>query len=136
VKLCAKFGGPRVDGQPDARQTRYAKTFEWYISELLRREFSARASGFNLRLKDAHPDDEFDCIALLDEGIVFVECKTGRNSIYSDVAKFIRRDTELTAMYSFYLVDRDYVFQRRGGDLPQLSREQAYELGILGIHQV
>ena len=104
---------------------RYAKTFEWYISELLRREFAARASGFALRLKDADPSDEFDCVALLDEGIVFVECKTGRTEIYKDIAKFMRRDAELSAAYSFYLFDRDYTFQRQGDDVPKLDRERA-----------
>jgi hypothetical protein len=137
IELCNQFGGWPNDINNEQRQMRYAKTFEWYISELLRREFGARASGFALRLEDAHSEDEFDCIALLDEGTVFVECKTGRNSsIYKDAAKFIRRDVEIVADYSFYLFDRDYIFQREGDDIPKLSRERAQEQRILGIHQV
>lgn len=135
LTLCDKFGGWGEDN-PEARQQRYASTFEWYISELLVREFAARASGFSLRLKDAHPGDEFDCVALLDEGTVQVECKTGKNSIYNDVAKFARRDSEVGAVYSFYLFDRDYTFAREGEDLPKLSREQAMKMGILGICRV
>src|SRR6266516_3605421 len=77
IKLCKKFGR-WSNNSPDAKRSRYANTFEWYVSELLRREFAARASGFHLRLKDADPGDEFDCIALLDRGIVLVECKTGK----------------------------------------------------------
>lgn len=134
-ELCDQFGDWKSEGS-DARQMRYAKTFEWYISEMLRREFASRASGFSIRLKDALPEDEFDCIAVLDEGVVFAECKTGENDIYKDVAKFIRRDTELSADYSFYLVDREYIFSREGNDRPTISRERARELGILGIFQV
>jgi hypothetical protein len=67
---------------------------------------------------------------------VLVECKTGRNSIYRDVAKFARRDLEVAAVYSFYLFDRDYTFTKDGEDLPKLSREQAMEMGILGICRV
>jgi hypothetical protein len=135
IKLCAQFGD-WGDNSHEIRQVRYAKTFEWYISELFHREFAARASGFGFRLKDANPDDEFDCIAVLDEGTVFVECKTGRDSIYSDVVKFIRRDAELAANYSFYVVDRDYIFQKEGDDVADLSRERAMELRILAIHQI
>ena len=76
----------------DARISHYSHTYEWYVSELLRRDFAARASGFNIRLKDAHAKDEFDCIAILDEGSVFVECKTGTDKLYKDVSKFMRRD--------------------------------------------
>lgn len=133
-KLCEKFGS--WSNAPDAIQNRYASTFEWYVSELLRREFAARASGFGLRLKDAHPDDEFDCVALLDAGLVFVECKTGRESIYSQIKTFLRRDAELGATYSFFVFDRDYTFRRTGDDVPELSYTQAFDLGVDGIIKV
>jgi hypothetical protein len=135
IELCSQFGDWKDDGA-EIRKMRYAKTFEWFVSELLRREFAARASGFSLRLKDALAGDEFDCIALLDDGVVFVECKTGKNEIYEDIAKFARRDAELAAAYSFYLFDRDYTFQREGDDLPQITRERARQLGILGIFKI
>lgn len=135
ITLCNKFGGWGEDKLGN-RQQRYASTFEWYVSQLLIREFAARASGFSLRLKDAHPEDEFDCIAFLDEGAVFVECKTGKNKIYGDVVKFARRDLEVDATYSFYLFDRDYIFTRGSDDLPELSRERALEVGILGMSKV
>jgi hypothetical protein len=120
----------------DARIRRYSHTYEWYVSELLRRNFAARASGFNIRLKDAHPKDEFDCVAILDQGSVFIECKTGTNKIYRDVSIFMRRDAELAAKYSIYLVDRDYMFNSDGEDTPRLHRSTAMELGILGIFKV
>jgi hypothetical protein len=133
-KLCEKFGGWSTT--PEAIQNRYASTFEWYVSELLRREFAARASGFGLRLKDAHPDDEFDCVALLDTGLVFVECKTGRESIYSQIKTFLRRDAELGATYSFFVFDRDYTFRRTGDDVPELSSTQAFDLGVESILRI
>jgi hypothetical protein len=134
-KLCEKFGS--WDYAEAAVQHRYACTFEWYISELLRREFAAQASGFGLRLKDAHPDDEFDCVALLDTGLVFVECKTGRGEIYPEIKKFLRRDGELSAAYSFFIFDRDYIFTRNGDDSPpSFSWSKAHSLGIESITKV
>jgi hypothetical protein len=134
VRLCEKFGS--WDSAQEAVRYRYSCTFEWYVSELLRREFAARASGFGLRLKDADPDDEFDCVALLDAGLVFVECKTGREDIYAQIGKFLRRDSELSATYSFFVFDRDYTFAKTGDDVPQLSWEQAYALGVQSITKV
>lgn len=103
---------------------------------MLRREFAARASGFSMRLKDANPDDEFDCIALVDQGLVFVECKTGRDDLYGEVAKFVRRDTELSATYSFFVFDRDYTFDKGQDDTPRLTVKQANDLGISSIFKV
>ena len=134
IQLCERFGGWNND--PEAIKLRYASTFEWYVSELLSREFSARANGFGLRMKDADPGDEFDCIALLDKGLTFVECKTGREGIYNQISKFIRRDAELGATYSFFVFDRDYTFARAGNDIPQLSADRAYALGVESIEKV
>jgi hypothetical protein len=134
-KLCEKFGS--WDNAETAVQHRYTCTFEWYISELLRREFAAQASGFGLRLKDADPDDEFDCVALLDSGLVYAECKTGRVEIYTEIKKFLRRDAELDAAYSFFVFDRDYIFVRTGDDIPaSFSWNKAYSLGIEEIAKV
>ena len=135
VDICGRLGTLDIDG-PEKRQSRYAHTFEWYMSELLRREFAARASGFSLRLKDGDPNDEFDCVALFDGGVVFVECKTGKGDIYPEIAKFIKRDAELDAKYSCFVFDRDYTFGRGEEDLPQLTSAQAKKLSVDAIHQL
>jgi hypothetical protein len=132
--LCQRFGG--WNNNPQRIQHRYASTFEWYVTELLCREFAARASGFGLRLQDANPDDEFDCVALLDEGLVFVECKTGAGAIYAEIERFLRRDGELQATYSFFVYDRDYIFSRTGDDVPRLTNTQAHELGVQAINKI
>jgi hypothetical protein len=87
-------------------------------------------------MKDADPDDEFDCVALLDSGVVFVECKTGKGDLYGEIEKFMRRDAELGAMHSFFVFDRDYTFNRGEDDTPRLSRQQAFDLGIQIISKV
>lgn len=132
--LCDAFGLDIKDDE--TRRRLYASTFEWFVSELFRREFSARATGFRIRLKDADPDDEFDCVALLDRGLVYAECKTGAGELYEDVRKFIRRDAEVNAEYSFFLYDRDYTFKRGKEDLPDLSSTRANSLGIGGIDRI
>lgn len=135
VDICERLGTLDVDA-PARKQFLYAHTFEWYISELLCREFSAHASGFNLRLKDADPNDEYDCIAIFDGGIVFVECKTGKGEIYSEIRKFRRRDSALNANYSWFLFDRDYTFARRGEDPPKLDLGKAKKASIDTIAQI
>jgi hypothetical protein len=135
IALCRTFGD-WSNVTPEANQHRYAATFEWFVSELLRREFAARAAGFGIRLKDAEPEDEFDCIALLDEGLAFVECKTGRGDLYPEIAKFIRRDAELDAIHSFFVFDRDYTFAKGENDVPKLSTAQAAALGVQSILKV
>jgi hypothetical protein len=135
INLCRKFGD-WSSFSAAANQNRYAATFEWYVSELLRREFAARASGFGIRLKDANPEDEFDCIALLDKGLVFVECKTGKGDLYGEIAKFMRRDAELSATYSFFVFDRDYTFDKGQDDTPKLSAKQAADLDLQSISKV
>jgi hypothetical protein len=135
ISLCRSVGDWQ-DTSAEANRRRYSATFEWYVSELLKREFAARASGFGIRLRDANPDDEFDCIALLDKGLVFVECKTGRGDLYGEIAKYVRRDAELSATYSFFVFDRDYTFGRGREDAPKLSKKQASDLGIQAINEV
>lgn len=73
---------------------------------------------------------------MIDDGAVFVECKTGRGVIFPEIAKFVRRDTGLDADYSLFIFDRDYTFQRDGEDTPRLSAEQARGLGIESINRV
>jgi hypothetical protein len=135
VDLCRKFGNWK-NNTAQAKQQRYAATFEWYISELLKREFGAQASAFGVRLKDVDPDDEFDCIALLDGGVAFVECKTGKGELYGEISKFLRRDTELCASHSFFIFDRDYTFEKGRDDTPKLTYEQAAKLGIGSMSKI
>ncbi len=116
----------------DNRQTYYAKSFEWYISELLKRKFAVRASGFGIRLLDGESEDEFDCIAVIDDGIIFVECKTGKGSLFEEVEKFLHRDAALAATYSFFIFDRDFTFVRdkHKVDLPSLTFSQAKKIEL------
>jgi hypothetical protein len=130
--LCEKFGGWPSD--KEAVRQRYAATFEWYVCELFLREFSARAGGFGICLADADPADEFDCIVLLDDGLVFIECKTGHDDIYRQIKKFIRRDWEIGAVYSLFVYDRDYTFSKDGDDSPDItySKAEKYEIAAIG----
>lgn len=125
----------RID-TPAKRVTLYSHTFEWYISELMRNEFAARASGFNIRLQDADPGDESDCIALIDNGLVFVECKTGKGDLYHEVERFVRRDVELSATYSLFIFDRDYTFQKSETDLPEITVSDSKRLGLDSVEKV
>lgn len=124
------------DKKLELSQKRYSNTFEWYISELLVRKFGVKVSGFSLRLKDAHPDDEFDCIAVFEEGLFFAECKTGKSDLKNEIKKFIRRDKELCAKYSLFVLDRDYLFKRGEEDFPGFTKREAYSHGIDQIYKV
>lgn len=88
-------------------QNKYSKSFEWFISELLKESFGARASGFNITLQDASSDDEFDVISLLDAGLFFAECKGGNSNFEDAVESFVRRDKHLCAKYSLLILERE-----------------------------
>ncbi len=120
------------------RQTYYAKSFEWYISELLKRKFAVRASGFGIRLLDGESEDEFDCIAVIDDGIIFVECKTGKDSLFKGVEKFLHRDAALAATYSFFIFDRDFTFvsDKHKVDLPNFTESQAKKIGLQELQSI
>jgi hypothetical protein len=126
---CEGFNFPRKT------QNRYSGTFEWFICEVFKREFNAKASGFGIRLKDASPSDEFDCLAILDNGLIYAECKTGRDDFKKQVKKFVQRDAEVSATYSMLILDRDYIFNKNN-DQPLLNHEEAKKLGIISILKV
>jgi hypothetical protein len=120
----------------ELRRSCYATTFEWYISELMVRKFGARVSGFGICLKDASPDDEFDSISVIDDGLVFVECKTGKEILLRGVEKFLRRDKELSAAYSLYIFDRDWTFNKDHDDLPDIKMSEARNSGMVSLRRI
>ncbi len=128
LKLCKEFHKENKDFDRD--QNKYSRTFEWFIGELLRREFGGRAAGFNIHLEDANKDDEFDSVALLDEGLFYAECKTGKGTLAQAVKKFVRRDKQLCAKYSLFIFDREYLFKRGAEDFPDFTHSQALKYGI------
>lgn len=127
---------PEIENSLNSKIQKYSHTFEWYISELMKREFGAKAAGFNIRLRDADPDDDFDCIAFIDNGLVFIECKTGKTEIYPEIAKFIRRDAELSGTHSFFIFDRDYTFNKGKEDIPDIKKSKALKLGIDSLEKI
>lgn len=120
----------------ELRRRFYATTFEWYVSELMVRKFGARVSGFGICLRDASPDDEFDSISVIDDGLVFVECKTGKESLLKGVEKFVRRDRELCAAYSLYIFDRDWTFNKEHDDLPDIKKSEAQNSGMASLQRI
>ncbi len=136
IKKCYAFN--LSEEKLEKRQKRYGQTFEWFISQVIKREFGAKTSGFGIRLKDANPNDEFDCLAILDGGIFYAECKTGKSDIKNEIKKFAQRDTEVCGSYSMLIVDRKYIFtkDKSKDDIPKLKKSEAIDLGILDIFKV
>ena len=126
----------KLKDNAERRRSCYATTFEWYISELMVRKFGARVSGFGICLKDASPDDEFDSISVIDDGLVLVECKTGKESLLRGVEKFVRRDKELSAAYSLYMFDRDWTFNKDHDDLPDIKISEAQNSGMGSLQRI
>lgn len=139
ITICEDYdkslGG--IEKNKNGMISRYAHTFEWYISELMCREFGAKESGFNIRLAEVDPGDEFDCIALIDDGLVFIECKTGKGTIFAELGKFVRRDEELAAAYSFFIFDRGYTFSKKAKeDIPDIKNSEARELRLSSVTKI
>lgn len=90
----------------------FSKTFEWYVGELMVREFSAMASQFgvvvdNISRSSAakNTPGDFDVITILrDLGIAYFECKTGRFG-KDNIVKAVERSLALHCEFVIMFID-------------------------------
>ena len=85
----------------------YSQTLEWYVSEILKREFSFLSSGFGIKLEHSPDGGDFDVVGMSHFDFVYIECKSGKpkNIDENDIASFIERAKFLNATVSIFYVD-------------------------------
>ena len=93
---------------------RFSKTFEWYVGELMIREFDSLSASYGVEVDDIQknvsgaPPGDFDVLVIMrDTSIVYFECKTGELSNFksSELLKCIERMVSLHCDFSIIIVD-------------------------------
>ncbi len=83
-----------------------ARTFEWFISEIIKREMSGIASS-GIKLLGLKSGGDYDVISRLEDAVVHIECKSGSitNVTEDDITHFIARYKDLAPELSIFLID-------------------------------
>jgi hypothetical protein len=85
----------------------YSNTFEWYVAELLYREFQFYASAAGLKIAGSPEGGDFDVIGATHSGVIAIECKSGkpRGIDENQIIQFVKRHNFLRADYSILYID-------------------------------
>ena len=90
------------------RISSFGATLEWYVSEILQREFMAPAL-FNVRLHHTHYGGDYDVITIVNGNLVYVEIKSSppRGVELQAVSAFLNRLQDLQPHMAIFLVDTE-----------------------------
>lgn len=86
--------------------TSFGETLEWFVAEVLRREFHAQVVH-GVSFRSPPPGGDFDVLALLEGLLVYVECKSSppRGIEVEQIASFLGRCRVLLPHVALFLVD-------------------------------
>ena len=88
--------------------TSFGPTLEWYIAELLKREFGAEVF-WGVKFKRPKVGGDYDVLAKLDGSLLYVEVKSSppKQVTDSEVAAFLDRVEDLAPELSIFLMDTE-----------------------------
>jgi len=88
--------------------TSFGTTLEWYVSELLRREFGADAL-WGVKFRRPNVGGDYDVLAKLDGSLLYVEVKSSppKQVTDSEVTAFLDRVEDLSPAISIFLMDTE-----------------------------
>jgi len=88
--------------------TSFGPTLEWYVAELLKREFGAEAL-WSVKFKRPKVGGDYDVLAKLDGSLLYVEVKSSppKQVTESEVAAFLDRVDDLSPELSVFLMDTE-----------------------------
>ena len=106
-------------------QVRFASSLEWYISELLIKEFHSFSSSFGVELQNTrNPRNglelgDFDVLSVMgDTNLLYVECKSGGTS-KSQIVKAVERGNSLFAIANVVTLSHKSLFEALRHELDQ-----------------
>jgi hypothetical protein len=107
--------------------TSFGPTLEWYVSQVLQREFLA-PTLFNVRLSNTRHGGDYDVIALLEQRLLYVEVKSSppRGVELPAVEAFIDRLEDLQPDVAVFLVDTELRMRDKIVELFQEALEQRF----------
>lgn len=88
--------------------TSFGPTLEWYVAQLLRREFGAEAF-WGVKFRRSNVGGDYDVLAKLDGSLLYVEVKSSppKQVIDSEVRAFLDRVQDLSPDMSVFLMDTE-----------------------------
>jgi hypothetical protein len=88
--------------------TSFGPTLEWYVAQLLRREFGAEAF-WGVKFRRPNVGGDYDVLAKLDGSLLYVEVKSSppKQVIDSEVRAFLDRVKDLSPDMSIFLMDTE-----------------------------
>jgi hypothetical protein len=86
--------------------TSFGQTLEWYIAELLTREFGCAAT-FGIRIPHARHGGDYDVVACAEGELIYLETKSAppRQIVEGEVRAFVDRVDTLRPQLALFLVD-------------------------------
>jgi hypothetical protein len=88
--------------------TSFGPTLEWYIAELLKREFGAEVL-WSVKFKRPKVGGDYDVLAKLDGSLLYVEAKSSppKQVMASEIAAFLDRVEDLAPETAVFLMDTE-----------------------------
>lgn len=122
---------------------RFSTTYEWYVGELLVREFMAFSSSYGVtvsdicRNTDGGTSGDFDVLTILgDMNLIYLECKSGKTK-QSSIKNTLERSISLHCAASVFIrqgVTDQGLKQQLSFDHPVFGRgNDIYKLNIKGL---
>lgn len=88
--------------------TSFGPTLEWYVAELLRREFGAEAL-WGVKFRRPRVGGDYDVLAKLDGSLLYIEAKSSppKQVTDSEIVAFLDRVEDLSPEISIFLMDTE-----------------------------
>ncbi|MGB9857591.1 MAG: hypothetical protein ACPLKX_05535 [Dictyoglomaceae bacterium] len=91
----------------------FGETLEWFIAQILKKEFSIPAM-WGVKLLDISGGGDFDVLGLIENYLLYIECKTSppNNVRLRDLWEFLRRREALGSHLTIFLIDTTLKVER------------------------
>lgn len=122
----------------------FGPTLEWFVAEILRREYAAEAL-WGIRFRNTQSGGDYDIIANVEGRLFYAEVKSSPpKQIYdTEIKAFINRHMELSPDFSFFIMDTElrmkdkivFLFERAlpstplGGQAVERLRAELFHIG-------
>lgn len=112
----------------------FGETLEWYVSELLIKEFEV-PSLWGIKIKEIKGGGDFDILAILEGNLMYVECKTSppNNIRLKEMWEFLRRREELGPKITLLFIDTTLKIERNIIDNIKLLLDKRFSKNMENI---
>jgi hypothetical protein len=118
--------------------TSFGPTLEWYVAELLKREFGAEAL-WSVKFRRPKVGGDYDVLAKLDGSLLYVEVKSSppKQVTDSEIAAFLDRVDDLAPEAAIFLMDTELRMKDKVVPMfeQELAKRMAEPLPVLRIER-